>query len=241
MTELLYLKDSYLREFEATVQEVAPEEKAVVLDKTIFYVAGGGQPTDTGKLYCNGKEFLVKEVCKKQGKILHNLLSGVGDFAALEKACSVKGALDWERRYKLMRMHSSAHVLAGVIFNETGKLITGNQIDVEQSRMDFNVENYSQELLQEFVGKANEVVARNLEQKVSFLPREEALKIPSLFRLKDVLPKDLQEFRIVSIGDFDIQADGGTHVRNTSEIGRIKIVKTENKGADNRRIYWVLE
>jgi len=231
MTELLYLRDSYLREFDAQVLEIA--ENSVVLDRTAFYVQGGGQPCDTGSL----GEKKVLEVVKKEGKVLHKLESIEG----LKVGEKVHGVIDWERRYWFMRMHSSAHILAGVIFKETWKMITGNQLGNPESRVDFNTENYAPEFFKSIEDKANEVIAQNLEQKISFMPREEALKIPELFRLKDVFPKEIPEFRIVSIGEFDIQADGGTLVQNTQEIGRVKITRTENKGAQNRRFYWTLE
>lgn len=231
MTELLYLKDSYLKEFEASILEIVGN--AVVLDRTAFYPQGGGQPCDTGTL--EGRKVL--EVVKKEGKVLHKLESAQG----LNAGQKVHGEIDWERRYWLMRMHSCGHIIAGVIFKETGNMITGNQLGNPESRIDFNTEDYSPEFFKMIEDKTNEVVARSLEQKISFLSREETLKIPELFRLKDVLPKDIPEFRIVAIGDFDTQADGGTLVRNTSEIGRVKITRTENKGAKNRRLYFTLE
>jgi misacylated tRNA(Ala) deacylase len=231
MTELLFLKDSYLKEFDACI--VGIEGECVELDKTAFYPQGGGQPCDLGTL--EGRKVL--EVVKKSGKVLHKLESIEG----LNVGEKVHGVIDWERRYWFMRMHSSAHIIAGVIFKETGNLITGNQLGNPESRVDFNTENYSPEFFKSIEGKTNEVIERNLEHKISFLSREETLKIPELFRLKDVLPKEIPEFRIVSIGGFDTQADGGTLVKNTSEIGRIKITRTENKGAKNRRLYWTLE
>lgn len=234
MTELLYLKDSYLKEFEAEALEVL--ENSVVLDKTAFYPQGGGQPTDFGEIEFEGNTFKVKEVRKEKGKILHKLL----DSKSLEKG-KIKGRINWSRRYNLMKMHTSAHVLAAVIFKETGKLITGNQLEEEQSRMDFNVENYNSEWMKELEKEVNEELVKGHEVSVSFMKREEALKNPELVRLKDIMPPALEEWRIVKIGDIDLQADGGTHVKNTKEVGRIEIFKTENKGANNRRIYWRLK
>lgn len=231
MTELLYLKDSYLREFDACVLEIL--ENSVVLDKTAFYYQGGGQPCDFGVL--GGRKVL--EIVKREGKVFHKLDSAQG----LKVGEKVHGAIDWERRYWFMKMHSSAHIMAGVIFKETEKMITGNQLGKPESRMDFNTENYEPEFFKSIEAKTNEVIARGLEQKISFKSREETMKIPELFRLKDVLPKEIPEFRIVSIGDFDVQADGGTLVQNTQEIGKVKITRTENKGAQNRRLYWTLE
>lgn len=236
MTELLYLRDSYLKGFDAEVAAIS--ENRAELDKTAFYVQGGGQPSDIGTLRNPaGKEFRVLEVLKREGRVWHKLESAEG-LAVGEK---VHGTIDWARRYWFMRMHSSAHVLAGVIFKETGKMITGNQLGNPESRMDFNTEDYSPEFFKSLEEKANQVIARNLGQTVSFLPRGEALKIPELFRLKDVLPKEIREFRIATIEGFDTQADGGTLTANTREIGKVKILRTENKGAQNRRFYWTLE
>jgi len=233
MTELLYLKDSYLKEFDASIAEVLEAQNAIVLDKTAFYVQGGGQPCDTGVL--GGKKVL--EVVKKEGKVLHKLENAQGLSAGMK----VHGAIDWARRYWFMKMHSVGHIIAGVIFKQTGNMITGNQLGNPESRVDFNTEDYSPEFFKMIESKTNEVIARNLEQEISFMPREQALSIPELFRLKDVMPKEIQEFRIVRIGDFDVQADGGTLVKNTEEIGRMKITRTENKGAKNRRLYFTLE
>ncbi len=234
MTELLYLLDSYAKEFEAKI--LAIEGNKVELDKTGFYPQGGGQPSDSGILEYNGKKWNVLEVKKESEKVWHKL----SDIEGLKVGMNVKGILDWERRYHFMRMHTSAHVLAAVIFRETGKLITGNQLGWPQSRMDFNVEEYDAEWLKQLQETANDVLAAPLRIAISSMPREEALKNPELVRLKDVMPPALEEWRIVSIGDYDVQADGGTHVKSTDEVGKIEIVKTENKGADNRRIYWEL-
>lgn len=235
MTEKLYLKDSYLKEFGAKVLKVS-EGRFVVLDKTAFYPQGGGQPSDSGKIIAGAREFRVLSAKNFGEEVSHE----VEDASGLEEGQVVKGELDWERRYALMRMHTAAHILAKCIFDRTGSMITGNQIEEARSRMDFNVQGLDREFLAEIEEKANLAISQNLEVKISFLPREEALALPELFRLKDVLPKELEEFRIVSIGDFDRQADGGTHVKNTSEIGRLAIVKAENKGANNRRIYFEL-
>src|SRR3989344_5581667 len=206
MTELLCLIDSYMKEFSAKITAI--EGKSIVLDKTAFYPHGGGQPSDVGKILFNGKEHKVISVKKAGANVLHELDSIDG----LHVGAVVHGVIDWHCCYKLMRFHTSAHILAAVIFRETGKLITGNQLDETYSRMDFDVENYSQEFL----------------------------KVPELVRLKDIMPPAISVWRIVKIGDLDIQADGGTHVKNTSEIGKIHITKTENKGKSNRRVYWEL-
>jgi len=235
MTELLYLNDSYLKEAEAKVISVT-DGKFVVLDKCVFYPQGGGQPSDTGFLEKDGKQMNVV-FAKKVG----NEVSLQVEDCDLKEGEAVKCVLDWAKRYQLMKMHTTAHILSAVIFKEIGCLITGNQLGEEKSRMDFNVEDFNRELLLSFEQKANEIIKRKLDIEISYMPTEEAFKNESLFRLKDVLPKSLKEVRIVKIGDIDIQADGGTHVKNTSEIGKVKITKLGNKGANNRRIYFILE
>ena len=234
MTELLYLDDSYLKEFFANIASVAGNK--IELDKTAFYPRGGGQLGDTGKIIASGKEYAVKSVEKVSGKVLHEMDS----FEGLQAGMEINGAIDWERRYRMMRMHSAAHVLAAVIYREIGSLITGNQLGFEESRMDYNVKDFDRNLLQGFEEKANEIVVSALPIAISYIAREEAMKIPEIFRLRDLFPKVISDFRVISIGDYDRQADGGTHVRNTKEIGKIKITRLDNKGAENRRIYFEL-
>lgn len=232
---MLYMDDSYMKEFDA--QSVEVKENGVVLDQTAFYYRGGGQPSDTGKLVVDGKEYAVKEVRKEQGEVVH-VLEQKPEFGA---GVQVHGILDWEKRYKHMKMHTAAHVLAGGMASERGALITGNQIGEEQTRFDFSLENFDRELMESAIARANEKLAENLEVKTYILPREEAMKIPGVVKLANVLPPAIKELRIVDIGGYDVQADGGTHVKNTGECGRIKLLKMENKGKNNRRIYFGLE
>jgi len=235
LTKELFLHDHYLKTCTAEVLEVV-DGKKIVLDRTVFYPQGGGQPSDFGELKTGKGSFSVLSVRRMDGKILHEV-----DREGLQKGVGVECTLDWQRRHKLMRFHTSAHLLAKVLFNETGALITGNQLEEEQSRMDFSSGAVEKEQLKVFEEKTNEVISQNLEARISFEKFGDAMKRPGLFRLKNVLPKNLPELRIVSIGEFDAQADGGTHVANTQEIGRIKILRLENKGKENRRIYWELE
>ena len=235
MTEQLYLHDSYLKEFFATITGI--NGGMVSLDKTAFFPAGGGQPSDTGKFFFGEKEFSVKGVKKENGEIWHTLNSAQG----LAEGSKVSAKIDFPQRYNLMRMHTSAHVLAAVIFGETGKLITGNQIGWPKSRMDFDApHSFDSHAAMQIEKKVNSELLKNHEVSVFFLPRETALKKPELVRLKEILPPSLKEWRVVQIGSIDLQADGGTHVKNTKEIGQIRITKTENKGAQNKRIYWGL-
>lgn len=234
MTQELFLHDHYLKSCTASVKRT--EGLRVVLDRTVFYPQGGGQPFDKGTISCNGETFEVLAVRKENGESFHEL-----NKQGLKQGDSVECEIDWVHRYKLMRFHTSAHVLARVLSNETGSLITGNQLGAEESRMDFSASSFGMEQAKKFEEKANAVIDQNLPVKVSFEKAEDAFRRPELFRLKSVLPKNLEVLRIVSIGDFDVQADGGTHVANTKEIGRIRITRTENKGKENRRVYWTLE
>jgi len=240
MTEKLYLIDSYLKECTSIVTFIDPlNPKKIELDKTVFYAVSGGQPSDVGLITSLSDSKSHHVVCVKNE--LNRTLHELNSETELKVGDSVKCAIDWDLRYKHMRMHSSAHILAAIIFKETKTLITGNQLGAEESRMDFSVKDFDRNYLQSIEDKANEIIARDLPITISFEDREKALERKELFRLKDKLPKDIPIFRILSIDDFDVQADGGTHVKSTSEVGRIKITDMKNKGAENRRIYWKLE
>ena len=234
MTELIYMTDCFAKEFDAKVTKV--DGKFIVLDKTAFYPQGGGQPTDTGKLIKDGEEYQVVFAKKKGPDVSHEV-----DKEGLQEGDTVHGVLDWGKRYVLMRMHTAAHILCEIFHKETGALITGNQLNVDKSRIDFNLENFDREKISEYVAKANEIVQKDLPIKIYTLPREEALKIPSVTKLANVLPPAVQELRIVEIVGYDTQADGGTHVKSTKEVGEIEVVSAENKGKNNRRVYFKLK
>ena len=234
MTKALYLDDSYMKEFEAEVVKV--DNKYVVLNQTAFYPESGGQPTDTGVLIKDGEEFKVVFAKKIGGDISHEV-----DKEGLKPGDKVKGALDWERRYRLMRGHTAAHVVSGVFNKETGALITGNQITLEKIRIDFNLEEFDREKIDEYFQKCNELIKKDLRILVSYMPMEEAKKDANLFKLASVLPPSVKELRIVEIEGFDRQADGGTHVKSLAEVGELEFIKTENKGKNNRRIYFKLK
>jgi misacylated tRNA(Ala) deacylase len=235
MTEPLYLTDSYLRECDAKVLSASGKE--VELDRTIFYPRGGGQPGDTGKLVlASGAESRIVNTLKKDGKLLHEL-ENVSSFIPGE---SVHCVLDWERRYSLMRMHTAAHVLGATMHNALGVLITGNQLETDKARFDFSIEAFDRAVFEDVVRKANEAISKGGSLKVYSLPREEAMRIPGVVKLASALPPSISVLRIVEIPGIDIQADGGTHVRDLSEVGQIEILKLENKGKDNRRIYFTL-
>lgn len=233
MTSKLYWDDSYMKEFEATVTEV--NGTIVELDKTCFYATGGGEPNDTGKLIANGQEFQVIDVSKEGEKILHKI-----DKEGLNVGDQVKGHIAWERRYRLMGMHTAAHLLSALIHKETGALITGGNLDLDKSRIDFNLETFDKEKLIQLVNKANELIDHDAEVKSYIMKREEALKIPGMIKLAEAAPPDVDELRIVEIVGIDKQADGGNHVKSLKEVGEIEIVKLENKGRNNRRMYYTL-
>jgi misacylated tRNA(Ala) deacylase len=240
MTEQLYLTDAYLKEMDATVQE--HRDGAVVLDRTAFYATGGGQPHDTGTLTWTGvdgadHECRVVEV-KKQGPDLLHKVEG----EAPPVGATVHGAIDWDRRYVLMRYHTALHSVSGVIYRLYGSLVTGGQMYVDRARMDFALEDLSPERRQAIEDETNRLLLEGHPIHVTTLPRDEAFQIPDLIRTNiNLLPPAIQEVRVVNIEGIDQQADGGTHVADTREVGRVRITKHENKGRINKRIEIVVE
>ena len=234
MESALYMNDSYLKEFEAVVESVK-DGKFVVLDKTAFYPTGGGQPHDTGVMIYNGEMYPVVYVGKFSGKISHEI-----GKPGLKVGDKVRGKINWDRRYKFMRMHTAAHLLISIFNRESNVLITGNQIDEDKTRIDFNMENFDRKKIIQYIETANDIIKQDLPVKMYYLPREEAMKIPGVVKLASALPPDIHSLRIVEIPGIDIQADGGTHVKSLLEIGTIEFVKAENKGKDNRRVYYTV-
>ena len=228
------MHDSYIKEFEAAVESVK-DGKYVVLDKTAFYPKGGGQPNDTGVLMKGDEEYPVVFVGKFEGRISHEVSK-----EGLKEGDKVTGRIEWERRHKLMRMHTTAHLLSAIVHNKTGALITGSDLDADKSRIDFSLENFDRSQIDEFLKMANSIVQKDLPVRVSFMKREEAMKIPGMVKLAGAMPPDVDELRIVEIEGVDKQADGGTHVKSLKGIGVIEILKVENKGKSNRRIYYDL-
>ncbi len=235
MTELLYQTDSYLREFEAVVTEVDVDNHGVVLDRTAFYPGGGGQPADTGTLVVGDHELVVRQAKRIGGNYLH-LLETPGELPGTGEL--VIGKLDWERRYNLMRTHTAMHILCGVIFRDYGASVTGGNMDPLKGRMDFEFETMRAELVEAIESAINREVEAARNVRVNILPREEAFQIPDLIRTKiNLLPEGIKEVRTVEIVGLDLQADGGTHVMNTSEVGKLKVVDYKSKGKINKRIY----
>jgi misacylated tRNA(Ala) deacylase len=234
MTRALYLEDSHLRECDATVVSVK-DGKYVVLDQTIFYPKGGGQPWDTGKMLKGNEVYNVVYVGKFAEEISHEV-----DHPGLKEGDKIRCVLNWERRYRLMRSHTAAHLFASILCVGTGALVTGNQLEQDKIRFDFSLEKFDPEILKNYVDKANELLKQDIQVKWYELPKEEALKIPGVVKMAEAFPPDIPRLRIVEIVGVDRQADGGTHVKNLKEVGQIKILKTENKGKQNRRVYFAL-
>lgn len=229
MTELLYQTDSYLREFDAFITAVQPADNAVALDRTAFYPGGGGQPFDLGTL----ADQPVTRVRKLGDQVWHVL-----DGPLPAEGGRVHGAIDWSRRLALMRTHTAMHVLCGVVFRDFGALVTGGEMEPLKGRMDFEFERLQRELVSIIEGAVNREISAGREVRVAILPRQQAFQIPDLIRTKiNLLPDGIQQVRTVEIVGLDLQADGGTHVRNTSEVGQIRVVDYKSKGAINKRIY----
>jgi misacylated tRNA(Ala) deacylase len=228
LTELLYLRDAELREFDATV--VAVVDGGVVLDQTAFYVTGGGQPHDTGTLGAARVTDVRKD--RDTGDVVHLL-----DGPAPAVGESVHGVIDWERRHALMRTHTALHVLCGVIWNEYKCAVTGGNMEPLSARMDFEFDPLPEGFGETIERRVNEELAAARPIKVEFLPRETAVEDEDLIRTKvNMIPESVREIRVVDIVGLDKQADGGTHVASTDEVGRIRVVKTESKGKGNKRI-----
>lgn len=233
MTALLYLDDSYVKSFQATVESVV-DDSGVVLDQTAFYPGGGGQPADTGTLQVDGRRIPVTGMKRIDGQIVHLLDTSVQWPRAGD---TVEGEIDWDTRYKLMRTHTAMHVLCGVVFKEYGAQVTGGNMGPERARMDFELEDLSEARIHHIEQRCNEEIAAGHSVHWKTLPREEAFQIPDLIRTKiNLLPEHIQEVRVVEIDGLDLQADGGTHVRNTREIIGLKIVGTRSKGKSNKRL-----
>jgi misacylated tRNA(Ala) deacylase len=235
MTDALYMSDSYLKKWEAKVVSMK-DDKYVVLDKTAFYPEGGGQPWDEGLIIKDSEKFKVVYVGKFSGEISHEL-----EKPGLKEGDLVSCEIDWERRYTYMRYHTACHLLSNILFRRANAKITGNQIELDKARMDFSMEDYSPEKLRSYVEESNEIINQNLPITIETMSRTAVLEEPELARLAVGLPKNLQEFRVVKIGNIDKQVDGGTHVKNLKEIGEIEMTKTVNKGKNNRRMYFILK
>ncbi len=235
MTALLYQTDAYLKEFSATILTVDSENRSVVLDRSAFYPGGGGQPCDFGSLEVGGVTYPVEKV-KKLGDDVHHFLGGAAPMPTPNSASNA--TVDWVRRHQLMRTHTALHILCGTVFRDYGAKVTGGDMDPLKGRMDFEFETMRGELVRDIEAAVNFEVQQRREIRVKILPREEAFQIPDLIRTKiNLLPEGIMQVRTVEIVGLDLQADGGTHVMNTSEVGKVKVVDYKSKGAINKRIY----
>jgi len=235
MTEELFLEDSYLKEFESPVVKLSGRE--VILAKTAFYPGGGGQPADKGSLGIGPINASVVDARREGADIVHVL-----DSAIPETVQKLKGELDWERRYAHMRYHTALHVLSGVIWRSFDAKVTGGQMRADRARMDFSFPGeWTAEVVGEIERLANESLAEGRPVKVYELSREEALKNPDLIRTQvNLVPERVKTVRIVEIEGIDTQADGGTHVANTREVGEMEITGHKSKGRQNKRVEFVL-
>ncbi len=231
MTRRLFWEDMYMKTFDAKV--VSSQGDRLVLDQTAFNPRGGGLVSDHGTV--DGSN--LTEAVKEREEIVHLMESPAG----FKPGEAVHCVLDWERRYRIMRRHTAAHILSAVVNGETGALITGNQIAPDESRVDLSLEQFDREKLAHYVERVNEVVRLAVDVRTFFMKREEALATPGLVKLANAMPPSLEMLRIVQIGDVDTQADGGVHVRNTREIGMVTGLKSDNKGKNNRRIYFTVD
>jgi misacylated tRNA(Ala) deacylase len=232
MTERIYSTDAYATTVEATVVKTDPDDNRVLLDRTVFYPGGGGQPHDLGTLTIGDDRLAVVKVAQDSDGVWHWLEGGLP-----AEGTHVDGILDWERRYRLMRTHTALHALCGVIWRRFESPVTGGNMQPGEGRLDFDIPNWSADDLPLVEADLNAELARRRDIEVSFLPRDAADRDPSLIRTKvNLLPRDIEEIRVIDIVGLDRQADGGTHVRETGEVGAITIPKAENKGRGFRRI-----
>jgi misacylated tRNA(Ala) deacylase len=241
--EQLCYSDAYAHSVEARVRAVeAGEATLIVLDRTVFYPGGGGQPSDRGLLLrtADGRSWTVKGARKADGEIVHELEPADGGPPAVGDVLQVD--LDWARRLTLMRTHTALHALCGVVWRDYGALVTGGNMEPGTARMDFEFERMSGDLVDAIESTVNTELAAQRDVRVNVLPRDEAFAIPDLIRTKvNLLPEGIEEIRTIEIVGLDLQADGGTHVANTREVGRIRVTGYESKGRINKRIRIALD
>ena len=231
-TEELAPKDAYLTEAEGSV--LSAIDGGLLLDRTVFYARGGGQPGDVGIIRWDGGEIEVLDTVRKDGLPLHVVAEGA---ALPDPGTAIHGSIDWDRRYRTMRTHTALHALSGVVFRDFGAKVTGGNMEPGVARMDFGLDGISVEFGQEVERKLNEELVRGYPTEVVYLARREALKDPDLIRTKvNLIPEWVDEIRVIDIVGLDRQADGGTHVASTLEVGRVRVVKTESKGKANKRM-----
>ena len=235
MTLRLYHNDSYLNKFSSKISKLDPENHGLILNQTAFYPGGGGQPNDRGSVNTPSGLIPIHKVKILNGQIVHFLppdasFPDIGSILDFE--------LDWDYRYQLMRTHTAMHILCGTIFRDYGASVTGGNMAPLQGRMDFEFASLQKDLVQVIEDAVNIEIDNALPVSWRTIPRAEAFQIPDLIRTKiNLLPEDITEVRIVEIEGLDLQADGGTHVKNTAEVGRVRINDYKSKGRENKRIY----
>ena len=237
-TELLFQVDSYLREFEAEVVYVL--ERGVVLNRTAFHPKTGGVANDIGSIVFDNKVLSVTDVYidKERRVVIHVVESSL---EGVRPGITVRGVIDWNRRYRLMRLHTAAHILAAVMYRDYGALITGGSIEPDYAYDDYGLEKFDKKIFEDVIAKANDIIKRGVEVKIYWLKRDEALKIPGVVKLAERMPPEIEVLRIVEIPGVDIQADGGPHVKNAIEIGEIVMIKAENRGRNRKRLYYTVK
>lgn len=236
--EELYSTDAYLRNFEATVAAVDVDDHRVALNRTAFYPGGGGQPADRGNVTWSDGAADVVKVAKRDGVVWHQLDAGQ---PLPDPGVTLEGTLDWQRRHQLMRTHTALHVLCGVIWADFGVAVTGGNMEPLKGRLDFELDAMSAELGQRVERRINEEIARARRILVQFVDRADADADPALIRTKaNLIPAAIDPLRVIDITGLDRQADGGTHVATTAEVGRVEVTKTESKGKANKRIRLVV-
>jgi misacylated tRNA(Ala) deacylase len=235
MTQRLYHMDSYQQRFSAKVNTQDLENYGIVLDQTLFYPGGGGQPCDKGKIIISGTELEIEKVKTINGQLVH-LLSKSNQIPSVNS--EIEGEINWDYRYQLMRTHTAMHILCGVVFRDYRASVTGGNMGPLQGRMDFEFASLQKDLVILIENAVNLEISNSLNVTWRSIPRKEAFQIPDLIRTKiNLLPDHINEVRVVEIEGLDLQADGGTHVKNTSEVGLIKISDYKSKGRENKRIY----
>jgi len=230
--EELAARDAYLAEAEGNVLEVA--DGGLLLDRTVFYARGGGQPGDVGVISWDGGEAEIVDTIRREGRPFHVLADGA---TSPDPGTPVIGVIDWERRYRTMKTHTALHALSGVIFRDFGAKVTGGNMEPGEARMDFELDGITVEFGQQVERKLNDELTKGYPTEVIYMARDEALKDSDLIRTKvNLIPEWVSEIRVIDIVGLDRQADGGTHVASTLEVGRVRVVKTESKGKANKRM-----
>lgn len=235
MTEELYLSDHYLKEFDARIVEVGDDY--IVLDRTAFFPRASGLEGDTGKIIADVGEYKVIGGKRDGNKVIHFLETTEG----LKPGMEIHGVIDWENRYRQMRLHTASHIVSALFYRKYGATVTGGHITAEKAREQYSVDQLTSEMIDEVFSEANEIAAKEIELRVYWLSREEALKIPGIVKLAAKMPPNIERWRIVEIPGVDVQADGGPHVANTKEIGEIVFLKKENKGKGKKVVVFTVK